>query len=131
MTKNEMTVRMIATTQHIFDLSGTGYDPHGTISLAKKDAFPEEKPLLIEAIRGAVLCNEAALEQINAEWFVYGDPMEGALLVSGLKADLDIEAEAKQYPRTDLIPFESEHRFMATLNHNHAGDGFIFFERRT
>ncbi|HIF17158.1 MAG TPA: cation-transporting P-type ATPase [Cycloclasticus sp.] len=128
LTKNEMTVRMIATTQHIFDLSGTGYDPHGTISLAKKDAFPEEKPLLIEAIRGAVLCNEAALEQINAEWFVYGDPMEGALLVSGLKADLDIEAEAKQYPRTDLIPFESEHRFMATLNHNHAGDGFIFLK---
>jgi magnesium-transporting ATPase (P-type) len=54
--------------------------------------------------------------------------MEGALLVSGLKAGLDIEIEAKQYPRTDLIPFESEHRFMATLHHSHNGDAFIFIK---
>jgi magnesium-transporting ATPase (P-type) len=54
--------------------------------------------------------------------------MEGALLVAGLKAGLDIEVEAKQYPRTDLIPFESEHRFMATLHHSHTGDAFIFLK---
>ena len=54
--------------------------------------------------------------------------MEGALLVSGLKAGLDIESEGKQYPRTDLIPFESEHRFMATLHHSHTGDAFIFLK---
>jgi len=50
------------------------------------------------------------------------------LLVAGLKASLDIETEAKQYPRTDLIPFESEHRFMATLHHSHTGDAFIFLK---
>jgi len=48
--------------------------------------------------------------------------------VAGLKAGLDAEAEAKQYPRTDLIPFESEHRFMATLHHSHKGDAFIFLK---
>lgn len=36
--------------------------------------------------------------------------------------------EGKQYPRTDLIPFESEHRFMATLHHSHTGDAFIFLK---
>lgn len=41
---------------------------------------------------------------------------------------MEIEAEAKQYPRTDLIPFESEHRFMATLHHSHTGDAFIFLK---
>ena len=75
-----------------------------------------------------MLCNDASLEQRNGEWLVHGDPMEGALLVSGLKAGLDIEAEGKQYPRTDLIPFESEHRFMATLHHSHAGAAFIFLK---
>ena len=65
---------------------------------------------------------------MNSEWLVHGDPMEGALLVAGLKAGLDIEIEAKQYPRTDLIPFESEHRFMATLHHSHTGDAFIFLK---
>ncbi|HBE92931.1 MAG TPA: carbonate dehydratase, partial [Gammaproteobacteria bacterium] len=128
LTRNEMTVRTIATAENLFELSGTGYDPHGAISLLNREVLPEERPLLMDVARAAVLCNDASLEQRNGEWLVYGDPMEGALLVSGLKAGLDIETEGKQYPRTDLIPFESEHRFMATLHHSHSGDAFIFLK---
>lgn len=128
LTRNEMTVRMIATTSSLFDLSGTGYDPHGSISLDNINVLAEERPLLLETIRAAVLCNDASLEHKDTEWLIHGDPMEGALLVSGLKAGLDSKAEAKQYPRTDLIPFESEHRFMATLHHSHSGDAFIFLK---
>ncbi len=128
LTRNEMTVRAIATSNNLFELSGTGYDPHGVISMAGKDILPEERPFLQELLRAAVLCNDASLEKNNSEWLVHGDPMEGALLVAGLKAGLDIEADGKQYPRTDLIPFESEHRFMATLHHSHSGDAFIYLK---
>ena len=128
LTRNEMTVRMIATTSSLYELGGTGYDPHGSISLSDMAVLPEERPLLLEAIKAAMLCNDASLEHKDTGWLVHGDPMEGALLVSGLKAGLEIEAEAKQYPRTDLIPFESEHRFMATLHHSHTGDAFIFLK---
>ncbi len=128
LTRNEMTVRTIATATHLFDLEGTGYDPHGAISCANGEIPPQQQPLLLEVARAALLCNDASLEQRAGEWIVHGDPMEGALLVSGLKAGLDIEAEGKQYPRTDLIPFESEHRFMATLHHSHSGDAFIFIK---
>ena len=128
LTRNEMTVRTIATTNHLFELGGTGYDPHGAISLANSDVLPEKYPLLLEVLRAAVLCNDTSLEQRNSDWIVHGDPMEGALLVAGSKANLDIEIEAKKYPRTDLIPFESEHRFMATLHHSHTGDAFIFLK---
>ena len=125
LTRNEMTVRMVSTTDSLFELSGTGYDPHGSISLSDMNVVAEETPLLLETIRVAVLCNDASLEHKDEQWLVHGDPMEGALLVSGLKAGLDLEAESKQHPRTDLIPFESEHRFMATLHHSHTGDAFI------
>ncbi len=128
LTHNKMTVRTIATATNLFELGGTGHDPHGTISLSNRDVLPEEQPLLLEVVRAAALCNDASLEQRNSEWFVHGDPMEGALLVAGLKAGLNTDAETKQYPRTDLIPFESEHRFMATLHHSHTGDAFIFLK---
>ena len=128
LTRNEMTVRTIVTANNMFELGGTGYDPHGAISLPNREALQEERSLLSEAVRATVLCNDASLEQDNTEWLVHGDPMEGALLVAGLKAGLDIETEIKQYPRTDLIPFESEHRFMATLHHSHTGDAFIFLK---
>jgi len=128
LTRNEMTVRMIASFNNYFELGGTGYDPHGAISLNKRDVMPEERPLLLEILRAAVLCNDASIEQANNEWFVHGDPMEGALLVAGIKASLDIETEVKQTPRTDLIPFEAEHRFMATLHHSHTCEAFIFLK---
>ena len=128
LTRNEMTVGSVATTANLFELSGAGYDPHGAISLANRDVSPEEYPLLLEVLRAGLLCNDASLEQNNSDWFVHGDPMEGALLVAGLKVGLDIESETQQYPRTDLIPFESEHRFMATLHHSHTNDAFIFLK---
>ncbi|VAX11899.1 Cation-transporting ATPase, E1-E2 family [hydrothermal vent metagenome] len=128
LTRNEMTVRNIATATHLFELEGTGYNPHGAILLSGNDLLVPQQSALQEVLRAAVLCNDASLEQRNSEWRVHGDPMEGALLVAGLKAGLDIETETKQYPRTDLIPFESEHRFMATLHHSHAGTAFIFLK---
>ncbi len=128
LTRNEMTVRTIVTADERFDLQGTGYDPHGAISLADREIPPPQQLVLHEVARAAVLCNDASLQQCDEVWIVHGDPMEGALLVAGLKAGLDIDEQAKQYPRTDLIPFESEHRFMATLHHSHSGEGFIYIK---
>ena len=128
LTRNEMTVRTLVTGTNIFEVSGTGYDPHGIISLENNDRIHEENIIVKEMGRAAILCNDASLEKKDSQWFVHGDPMEGALLVVALKTGLDIETETKLYPRTDLIPFESKHRFMATLHHNHDGESFIFIK---
>lgn len=128
LTRNEMTVRTIAVDDKLIELDGTGYDPHGGISLANRDILPEERAILLELLRAAVRCNDALLERNNSDWLIHGDPMEGALLVAGMKAGLDIESEAKQYPRTDLIPFESEYRFMATLHHSDMSEAIIFLK---
>ena len=128
LTRNEMTVRTVVTAENLFEFSGFGYDPHGAVLLLNRELLPEERPLLQEVIRAAILCNDASLEEHNGAWSVSGDPMEGALLISGIKSGLDIEILKKQYPRTDLIPFESEHRFMATLHHNHDGGTFVFLK---
>ncbi|MDC1286603.1 cation-transporting P-type ATPase [Gammaproteobacteria bacterium] len=128
LTRNEMTVRSISTSLQVFNCEGEGYDPRGAISLDSQDVRLEDRPLLQETLRAAVLCNDSSLEYTDKEWQVHGDPMEGALLVAGLKAGLDLEMVAKTYPRTDLIPFESQHRFMATLHHSHQGDTFIYLK---
>ncbi|MET0071735.1 MAG: cation-transporting P-type ATPase [Candidatus Thiodiazotropha sp.] len=128
LTRNEMTVRSIATAHETYAVSGTGYDSHGTILPAGDDLHHEEQSLLNVMMRGAVLCNDASLELHEDEWRVNGDPMEGALLIAGIKAGLDIDFVTKQYPRNDLIPFESEHRFMATLHHSHTGTAFIILK---
>ena len=126
LTKNEMTVVSVATAQRLFAVSGTGYAPHGGFSLDKRDVTAADHPLLTELARGALLCSEAELLAEGDDWSVVGDPMEGALLALALKAGLDTEHERRIRPQTDSIPFDSQHRFMASLHHDHDGNASVF-----
>jgi len=128
LTRNEMTVQSILTAEHLFNVSGVGYDPHGNFSYRSQQIEPAQQPMLYELCRAAVLCNDAQVHQTNGRWVMQGDPTEGALITLGLKAGLNIELEHAEWPRSDEIPFESQHRFMATLHHDHAGHGFVYIK---
>jgi magnesium-transporting ATPase (P-type) len=126
LTRNAMTVATIHSGERRLTVTGTGYDPHGAFMHDGDAVLPRDDALLSETLRAIALCNDAALEQDpDLGWQVHGDPMEGALLVVAVKAGLDLEETAKRWPRTDLIPFESGHKFMATLHHSHEGESFI------
>jgi magnesium-transporting ATPase (P-type) len=117
LTKNEMTVQEVVLGDDRFAVTGVGYDPQGTLTRADEAVWPESNPRLIALIRGGVLCNDAQLRQDAEKGYVIeGDPTEGAMITLGVKAGLDPKAENQSFPRIDLIPFESEHRFMATLH---------------
>ena len=126
LTRNEMTVQTLATAAYTVDISGVGYDPHGGFSFDGKEIVPTEFPEVMELARAAILCNDAGLEQKDGGWRIHGDPTEGALITLGIKAGLETKFEQEMWKRTDVIPFESQHRFMATLHHNHAGHGFMY-----
>ncbi len=66
--------------------------------------------------RVSALCNDAELRQEEGVWKVEGDPTEGALYPFAAKLGTERQQEQAAYPRIDAIPFESEHRFMATLH---------------
>ncbi|MES9910879.1 MAG: cation-transporting P-type ATPase [Candidatus Sedimenticola sp. 4PFRAG1] len=126
LTRNQMTVRAISVSGADVGLTGTGYDIHGGFVLNGQDYAAEANAELMQALRAVTLCNDSSVVCTPEGCQTSGDPMESALLVAGIKAGLDIDGEIKQNPRTDLIPFESEHKFMATLHHSHEGESFIF-----
>jgi magnesium-transporting ATPase (P-type) len=128
LTRNEMMVRSIVTAGQTFEVAGRGYDPHGAVLAAGEEVAVEAHPVLQELARAALLCNDALLEQRGERWRIQGDPTEGALLTLAGKLGLDTKHENQLRPRTDVIPFESERRFMATLHHDHAGHGFIYLK---
>lgn len=131
LTQNAMTVQQAITAEHAFGVSGVGYLPHGGFSLGGRDVSVADHPELIEMGRAALLCNEASFRRHDdpeQDWQLQGDPTEGALLALAAKVGLDIEQERDFLQRTDLIPFESQHRFMATLHHDHLGRGRILLK---
>jgi magnesium-transporting ATPase (P-type) len=128
LTRNEMTVQSLATAGQLYRVTGVGYAPDGQILLDDAPVEIEAHADLAELLRAALLCNDAGLRSDDGQWVIDGDPTEGALVVAARKAGLDPHEEAGLRPRTDVIPFESEHRFMATLHHDHAGHGFVYLK---
>ncbi len=126
LTRNEMMVASVLTHQHLFTLEGDGYAPQGALKLEEAQVSPSEHAVLAELARGAALCNDAGLRQHDGVWHVEGDPMEGALLAFAGKMDVDALKEQAAWTRTDAIPFDAKHRFMATLNHDHERHAYVF-----
>ncbi|MBS3785788.1 MAG: HAD-IC family P-type ATPase [Gammaproteobacteria bacterium] len=63
------------------------------------------------------LCSDAAVSVNDDDTLkISGDPMEAALLVYAQTLDLDPNALRKNHPRLDGIPFDSAHRYMASLH---------------
>jgi calcium-translocating P-type ATPase len=117
LTRNQMTVTQIYTAGKIYTLTGAGYSPEGDFLVDGVKVNPLEDKALVETLKAGVLCNDASFKGTNN---IDGDPTEGALLVSGLKA-------GKFYlPRKDVVPFEPEQRFMATLHEKEDGSKVIY-----
>ncbi|ADH84799.1 cation-transporting P-type ATPase [Desulfurivibrio alkaliphilus] len=119
LTRNEMTVKSMVTADQTFEIGGVGYEPHGGFALDGQDINPDEQPVLAEALRGILLCNDAELQQQEGQWKLEGDPTEGSLVTAALKAGLNQKQLNEFFPRDDVIPFESSYKFMATLHHHH------------
>ncbi|MGX4640388.1 cation-transporting P-type ATPase [Massilia sp. SYSU DXS3249] len=126
LTRNEMMVASVLTHRHVFALEGSGYEPKGALTLGETPVAPAEHAVLDELGRAAALCNDAALHEREGVWHAEGDPMEGALLAFAGKMDVEPRSLQAVWTRTDVIPFDARHRFMATLNHDHEGHAFVF-----
>jgi len=116
LTRNEMTVTRLFDGEHVFDISGTGYELKGKLQRDGDQVSVGENPSLELLLRIGLLCNESDVYEEEGRFRVDGDPTEGALIVSAQKGGLRCETEKENYPQLDLVPFESERGYMATLH---------------
>ena len=112
LTRNEMTVRHVVTRAGQYDVEGIGYSPKGKILRDGQDAPIAANPDLQSLIEVMAVCNDSEITQEDTQWKVIGEPTEGALRALGQKADFD----RTNYQRIAVVPFESENKFMATLD---------------
>ena len=126
LTENQMTVQEIFAGGKLYTVTGTGYEPKGELRLGDSVVKLPEHPALAECLRAGVLCNESQLVRADGRLKVQGDPTEAALLVVAEKGGL-IQADVQRAsPRVDMIPFESEHMFRATLHE--ANNGRVIYK---
>ncbi len=123
LTRNQMTVQAVATSDGAYEVSGAGYAPEGSIVAVPGSPDAEASVAVRECMLAGLLCNDAQLKRDPAadSHSIAGDPTEGALVVAAAKVGMG-ERETCAWRRLDTVPFESEHQYMATL-HRRSEDG--------
>jgi magnesium-transporting ATPase (P-type) len=129
LTKNEMTAVHLMLAGRDLEVSRTGYKPENGFHADGHAVDPRGQADIQRLARCALLCNDARVHcSEEGDWRMAGDPTESALLVLAVKAGLDPDAMASDFPRIDEVPFESERRYMATLHHDHEGHACILLK---
>ncbi|SCZ56156.1 cation-translocating P-type ATPase [Thiohalomonas denitrificans] len=134
LTRNEMTLKAVVLADSEIEIDGVGFAPEGGFRHTGESGEPEQKgepidpehnPLLSRLLHAGTLCNDSTLEQRSGEWIINGDPTEGAFIVAAAKASWDPDAVRRQSERIDSIPFDSERKYMATLDREPGGKAVI------
>src|SRR3954453_16492114 len=101
LTMNQMTAVEVVEPTDRFTVTGSGYGLDGRVQHAAGHSDTIEA-----AVLPYVVANDAKL----VEGKVVGDPTEGALLVLGYKAGLDIDGTMSRLPRLATLPFDPTYK---------------------
>lgn len=111
LTKNEMTVKDIYIDTHHYEVTGDGYNPKGEITEFRKHVELNKKLTLF--LDAGYEANDTTLIKEGNNWSLNGEPTDGSFLTLYHKV---YEYEKKnKYEELDMIPFDSDYRYMAKL----------------
>ncbi len=106
LTMNQMTAVEVVGPADRYTVSGSGYGLEGQVHHAAGATASIE-----DAILPYLVASDAKL----VDGKVVGDPTEGALLLLGHKAGLDIDGTRERLPRLATLPFDPTYKLMAAF----------------
>ncbi len=109
LTENRMQVQFLATTEQQWRLEQDVWlNSEGSKVTLTDDSAMQD------LILTGVLCNDSSIQEKSGRLETQGDPTEGALLLAARSFAQDELQLSADYPRLDIIPFESDRQYMAT-----------------
>ncbi|MFD2443463.1 calcium-translocating P-type ATPase, SERCA-type [Bacillus sp. CGMCC 1.16607] len=125
MTQNKMTVTHLWSGGKTWRVDGVGYEPAGNFLRNDEVIDIKKEKALQQLLMFGILCNHANLTMKDDEYILDGDPTEGALLVSAMKAGFDRNNLLKQYEIIKEFPFDSARKMMSVIVKDTNGREFI------
>lgn len=146
LTRNEMTVRVLAVGDEVYRVTGSGYSSVGKLqrvadlaaaldhtapdSSSAAEAEPTNHLALssdaLQALTTCVFCNNATLQPrpgSTTDWNVTNDPTEAALLILGLKGGVTVPGAGRLVSER---PFDSQRKAMSVVIENPAGHRTLY-----
>lgn len=124
LTKNEMTVKNIYIDSHAYKVTGNGYEPKGEIT--ENDQPVELDPKLKLFLEAGYEANDTYLVEEDGHWIINGEPTDGSFLT--LYHKVFPYDEESHYEEIDMLPFDSDYRYMAKMVEDAEGNRFVFIK---
>ena len=131
LTKNEMTVRQLHTVDHLYDVSGEGFSPKGTLigdgaELSDSEMSSLQSDQSFRLLAACLsLCHNSQISKVEGRWSAIGDPTDSACAVLGWKLNGHIGKFAQRHPRIHEFFFNTDRKRMSVI-HEYEGDRWVF-----
>src|SRR3954470_17534652 len=125
MTQNKMTVTHLWSGGNTWTVDGVGYKPQGNFYRDEQNIQPRDEKALQQMLIFGMLCNHSALAMKDNDYILDGDPTEGALLVSAMKAGFDRPKLLEEFTIINEFPFDSTRKMMSIHVQDKQGRHFI------
>ncbi|MCM3441157.1 calcium-translocating P-type ATPase, SERCA-type [Metabacillus halosaccharovorans] len=125
MTQNKMTVTHVWSGDQVWNITGTGYHPHGEFLRDGDPVDATKTKTLQQILTFGSLCNTATIKEHDGQYQLDGDPTEGALLVAAMKAGLRKETLLKNFEVIEEFPFDSSRKMMSVIVRDKSGNQFV------
>lgn len=119
LTKNEMTVKYVWFDGRQYEVTGTGYEPKGSIVDDSGNTLTEEQIDKIEIMldTGTMASNAEihAPDEDHPGWYPIGDPTEAALITVSTKLGTRSPREDEENPELQEFTFDSDRKRMSSV----------------
>lgn len=125
LTQNKMTVTHLWSGGKTWTIDGVGYEPKGQFYFNEKPIQFKKEKALQQMLLFGMICNHSELIFKKNDIILDGDPTEGALLVSAMKAGYDRQKILNEFTILNEFPFESTRKMMSIHVKDKQGRHFI------
>ncbi|MCL6570801.1 MAG: calcium-translocating P-type ATPase, SERCA-type [Bacillus sp. (in: Bacteria)] len=125
LTQNKMTVTHLWSGGHTWTVDGVGYHPKGNFYRNEQNVHLKDEKALQQMLVFGMLCNHSDLIIKEEDIILDGDPTEGALLVSAMKAGFNRPKLLEEFTIIKEFPFDSSRKMMSIHVKDKQGRHFI------
>ncbi|WP_066068491.1 calcium-translocating P-type ATPase, SERCA-type [Neobacillus soli] len=125
MTQNKMTVTHLWSGGNTWTVDGVGYQPQGHFYQNDRNVHLKDEKALQQMLIFGMLCNHSDLVKKEDDFILDGDPTEGALLVSAMKAGFNRQKLLTEFTIINEFPFDSARKMMSIHVKDKQGRHFI------
>jgi magnesium-transporting ATPase (P-type) len=124
-TQGQMTVRKVWLGGQVFEVTGEGYEPLGSVFSGGRRLLASDRKDLKTLCEIAAYDSRATLvpplDRRKSRWTAIGDSTDAALLVLATKGGIQSKQAMAERPRIGLVPFDSARKMMTSIHRDASG----------